>query len=738
LSKTGVVCSGTSECVTAPTVSELESGTFALPALAPGETYQIDVTVDVTATSGSVTKEANVEAPSGMTDDNLTNNAASDTDTIDEVADLAITIDDGVTSVDAGGTTTFTIVVTNNGPSTVTGAILSDPAVSGLSKTSVVCSGTSECVTAPTVSELESGTFALPALAAGETYQIDVTVDVTATEGDVTNTASVSAPSGVTDSDESNNSASDTDTLSLISNIGIAKRVTDITKVSSGTYDVTFEFYVENYGDTQLSNIQVTDDLTAAFPAPSTFEVRSLSSSDFEVNYLPTVVVGYYDGSSFTDLLRGTDSLAVGESGTITLVVRVIPSASSGFTNTSVAEGTPPVGDPVSDDSSDGTDPDNTEDCPTCVNEDGDPTNNTKASDITFDPDLFDPPFGIKTLDASGLPLLQWTMVWIGDNNFPAMAAVSDPISFGTTFVAAGAASGTGVPTDAPDDSTDVGVSCYADPGNPASQTTTDWCYYEGPTLTYPRGRIVWEGTLGPDLNATNAAEANDELYITFDVRVADGVSSVANTATIDSDLNNDGDMDDPGEQIVASAAETWTGNRVRTRTELPATGFAPDQETFLPVQPAALAYADLSDLWLEIPALGVKMSIVGVPESLNTWNVDWLGNQAGWLEGTAYPTWKGNSVITGHVTREDGTPGPFAQLDRLNWGDEVILHAFGQRYIYQVRSSRLVTPGDHAPLAHEETPVVTLLTCNGYDVKSGSYQLRVAVKAVLLKVEAE
>ncbi|MBN2046321.1 MAG: DUF11 domain-containing protein, partial [Anaerolineaceae bacterium] len=221
LSKTAVVCSGTSECVTAPTVSELESGAFALPALAPGETYQIDVTVDVTATSGSVTNSATIDAPSGVTDSDESNNSASDTDTIDEVVDLAITINDGVTNVDAGGTTTYTIVVTNNGPSTVTGAILSDPAVSGLSKTAVVCSGTSECVTAPTVSELESGTFALPALAAGETYQIDVTVNVTATTGSVTKEATIEAPSGVTDSDESNNSASDTDTIDEVADLAI-------------------------------------------------------------------------------------------------------------------------------------------------------------------------------------------------------------------------------------------------------------------------------------------------------------------------------------------------------------------------------------------------------------------------------------------------------------------------------------------------------------------------------------
>ena len=42
-------------------------------------------------------------------------------------ADLAITKTDGVNSVMQGGTTTYTIVVSNNGPGAVTGATVSDP-----------------------------------------------------------------------------------------------------------------------------------------------------------------------------------------------------------------------------------------------------------------------------------------------------------------------------------------------------------------------------------------------------------------------------------------------------------------------------------------------------------------------------------------------------------------------------------------------------------------------------------
>src|SRR5258706_799970 len=95
----------------------------------------------------------------------------------------------------------------------------------------------------------------------------------------------------------------------------------------------------------------------------------------------------------------------------------------------------------------------------------------------------------------------------------------------------------------------------------------------------------------------------------------------------------------------------------------IPKTGFAPNRITSPPAQPANRAYAKLSDLWLEIPALKVKTDIVGVPESPNGWDVGWLGNSAGWLNGTAFPSWEGDSVVTGHVTNANGLPGPFANL---------------------------------------------------------------------------
>ena len=66
------------------------------------------------------------------TDPTPANDAATDTDTVTKSADLAIAKTDGVASVVAGTSTTYTITVTNNGPSDEpAGVVVSDPIPAG-------------------------------------------------------------------------------------------------------------------------------------------------------------------------------------------------------------------------------------------------------------------------------------------------------------------------------------------------------------------------------------------------------------------------------------------------------------------------------------------------------------------------------------------------------------------------------------------------------------------------------
>jgi LPXTG-site transpeptidase (sortase) family protein len=107
-------------------------------------------------------------------------------------------------------------------------------------------------------------------------------------------------------------------------------------------------------------------------------------------------------------------------------------------------------------------------------------------------------------------------------------------------------------------------------------------------------------------------------------------------------------------------------------------------------------------------------------------------------LEGTAFPTWQGNSVVTGHVYLPNGKPGPFVDLNKLRWGDQIIVHAFGQRYIYNIRVNRVVKPDNLSMLKHESHAWLTLITCKGYNESSDTYTYRVATRAVLIRVEVD
>jgi LPXTG-site transpeptidase (sortase) family protein len=126
------------------------------------------------------------------------------------------------------------------------------------------------------------------------------------------------------------------------------------------------------------------------------------------------------------------------------------------------------------------------------------------------------------------------------------------------------------------------------------------------------------------------------------------------------------------------------------------------------------------------------------VPQSADgNWDVSWLENEAGWLQGSAYPTWSGNSVLTGHVYNALGQPGPFAALNTLGWGDQIIIHAGVAEYVYEVRSVKQVSPQNvNAMMQHEESPWITLVTCRGYNEDSNSYLYRLLVRAVMVEVK--
>jgi LPXTG-site transpeptidase (sortase) family protein len=165
----------------------------------------------------------------------------------------------------------------------------------------------------------------------------------------------------------------------------------------------------------------------------------------------------------------------------------------------------------------------------------------------------------------------------------------------------------------------------------------------------------------------------------------------------------------------------------------IPVTGFTPGMLTKLDAPPRLLYQA--TSLTLEIPVIQVKTGIVGVESRQGGWDVSWLQEQVGWLHESAYPTWQGNSVLTGHVINANGEPGVFSRLKALGVGEYVFVYTSGYRYTYKVVSNDFVQPDDVSVMKHEEKSFLTLITCDSYDEGTGTYLRRVAVGAALVDV---
>lgn len=274
LTATAVACSTSllDQCVSAPNLSDLTGAAgISLPALAEGEFYEITLTVDVTATSGSVTNTVTVAPPAGTTDPDNMNNTASDENVVNEVADLSISKTDYVNTVLANGTTTYTIRVTNSGPSVVTGALLDENLPVGLTATALTCSDASgnQCSGPIILSDLLESGLLLPELGVGEFYEIELSATIVAASGIIANQVSVTVPEGVIEPNLGNNTVVDSNTVvpeeSPTADLTITKDngTTTVDEDGSTTYTIT----VINNGADTVTGALLEDTLPAGLSA---------------------------------------------------------------------------------------------------------------------------------------------------------------------------------------------------------------------------------------------------------------------------------------------------------------------------------------------------------------------------------------------------------------------------------------------------------------------------------------
>jgi uncharacterized repeat protein (TIGR01451 family) len=192
-------------------------------------TYTASCSIAASAT-GSLANTATVS--SGVTDPTPANNSATDTDTLTPQANLGITKTDGVTTATAGGSTTYTIVASNAGPSDAPGSSVADTFPASLACTwTCVAAGGANCFGGPGPGNINQS-IGLPA-GGSVTYTAICDINASAS-GSLVNTATVAAGAGVTDPTPANNSASDTNTVTAAPTVEVSG-----TKTAGGAFTVS-------------------------------------------------------------------------------------------------------------------------------------------------------------------------------------------------------------------------------------------------------------------------------------------------------------------------------------------------------------------------------------------------------------------------------------------------------------------------------------------------------------------
>jgi LPXTG-site transpeptidase (sortase) family protein len=267
-----------------------------------------------------------------------------------------------------------------------------------------------------------------------------------------------------------------------------------------------------------------------------------------------------------------------------------------------------------------------------------------------------------------------------------------------------------------------------------AFMNSNDWTWSDGSSGAAPSGSRILIATAARNIRTAwtvPTTSPDSDYVILYSGQYTTPSQRALGCAAADAQCLTS--VDDPGGPATAAAGPS--GGKASSLFVIPVSGFPPGRVTDLTGKPLQGRY-DNSGVTLQIPKLKLNIAVVGVPLVNGAWQVDWLTGVGGWLEGTAYPGLDGNSVITSHVVTHYGSPGPFARLDSLSFGDYIFVNAFDRMYIYEVKSVRNVASTDISIFKHETKPILTLLTCAKYNVVTQTYDARLVVRSEVIQVD--
>lgn len=251
-------CSHVEGIVTCDRITTLAAG-----ASAPDITINVDI--DPSAGPGSITNAATV-SPGETNDPVPANNTDTDPVTITEDVELTIAkTTTGANPVLAGETTEFSIVVTNEGPSSARQVTVVDTLPDGL--TAIGASGDGWlCTPSPTPATPASiVSCTLPELVPGASTPLVITAEVASNAPDETTLTNTATVSTVTPGDDPDNNT-DTSTVDVVAEADLAITKTHADGTVLAGDDVVFTIEVANSGPSDaVAPITVIDDLPPGF-----------------------------------------------------------------------------------------------------------------------------------------------------------------------------------------------------------------------------------------------------------------------------------------------------------------------------------------------------------------------------------------------------------------------------------------------------------------------------------------
>ena len=285
--------------------------TASLGAMVSGASATVTIVVDVPASAtGTLTNNASVTA--NETETNATNNSDSEATALTSEVDLVVTKTDSVDPATAGLPLTYTMIVTNNGPSDATSVVATDTLPTDFAFTS-------GSATLGTVSHTSGvATATIGTLTPGQSETITIVGDVAASATTALSNV-VTVSSAATETNPTNNTATEPTAISTVTDLRISKS-DSIDPILAGN-NLTYTLTINNDGPSDATGVTVVDTLPANVTFVSASESQGSTSNA---------------GSSVTSNLG---NIAVGGSATITIVTTVTPNFLGTLSNTATVTG---------------------------------------------------------------------------------------------------------------------------------------------------------------------------------------------------------------------------------------------------------------------------------------------------------------------------------------------------------------------------------------------------------------